>query len=171
MGSQKRFFSLEHFREWMEQIYLRKWVSGEGKRLDSENKHIFYTLGYLLFHHAAPGVLEFVESERIHTRPISAGIRALLWMHHKLSVVICEQYVSNMCIWVWDIVWTDTLGLAGLQLVFTDTSPSFLLWLNSDNYSFETHKGSPHLQICHQMTFNSSFQIDTNLFMSANILV
>lgn len=41
MGSQERFFSLEHFREWMERIYFRKWVSGEGKRLDSENKHIF----------------------------------------------------------------------------------------------------------------------------------
>lgn len=25
----------------MEPIYFRKWVSGEGKRLDSENKHIF----------------------------------------------------------------------------------------------------------------------------------
>lgn len=39
----------------MEQIYFRKWVSGEGKRLDSENKHIFfYKLGYLLFRYAAP---------------------------------------------------------------------------------------------------------------------
>ena len=61
MGSQKHFFSLEHFREWMVQIYFRKWVSGEGKRLDSENKHIFYTLGYLLLHHAAPGVHESVD--------------------------------------------------------------------------------------------------------------
>lgn len=42
MGSQKLFFSLEHFREWMEQIYFRKWVSGEGKRLDLENKHILH---------------------------------------------------------------------------------------------------------------------------------
>ena len=47
----------------MEQIYFRKWVSGEGMRLDSENKHIFYTLGYLLLHHAAPGVPESVDGE------------------------------------------------------------------------------------------------------------
>lgn len=47
----------------MEQIYFRKWVSGEGKRLDSENKHIFYKLGYLLLHHAAPGVPESEDSE------------------------------------------------------------------------------------------------------------
>ena len=34
----------------MERIYFRKWVSGEGKRLSSENKHIFYKLEYLLLY-------------------------------------------------------------------------------------------------------------------------
>lgn len=64
MGSQKRFFSLEHFWEWMEQIYFRKWVSGEGKKLGSESKHIFYKLGYLLLYHKAPGAPESVDSVR-----------------------------------------------------------------------------------------------------------
>lgn len=62
----------------MEQIYFRKWVSGEGKRLDSENKHIFfYKLGYLLLHHEAPGAPESVDSEINHIRNISAGITVL----------------------------------------------------------------------------------------------
>lgn len=55
----------------MEQIYFRKWVSGEGKRLDSENKHIFYKLGYLLLHHAAPGVPRSVDREIKHIRHLS----------------------------------------------------------------------------------------------------
>lgn len=61
----------------MEQIYFRKWVSGEGKRLDSENKHIFYKLGYLLFHHAGSGAPESVDSEINHIRHSSAGITVL----------------------------------------------------------------------------------------------
>lgn len=70
----------------MEQIYFRKWVSGEGKRLDSENKHIFYKLGYLLLHHAAPGVLESVDSEINHIRPIAAWIHRVQCMFNCCNV-------------------------------------------------------------------------------------
>ena len=33
--------SFQLFIEWMKWIYLRKWVSGEGQQLDSQNQHIF----------------------------------------------------------------------------------------------------------------------------------
>lgn len=57
----------------MERIYFRNWVSCEGKRFDSQNKHIFCTLTYLLLYHTPPGVLHSILGVMYHQVCLSLG--------------------------------------------------------------------------------------------------
>lgn len=122
-AARSTFSSLEDLKEWMELIYFRKWVSGEGKRLDSENKHIFYTLGCLLFYHAAPGV----DGEMM---PVSAWMKLLHWVHCLFTYVMHQ-----------------TQSHAGMQLLGWQHSLTLAPCFGFHNNSFKKYRDGSDLQI------------------------
>ena len=61
--------SFQLFREWMKWIYLRKWVSGEGQQLDSQNQHIFVRMFVI-----SPCPPPLIQSGRFSTSAACLGV-------------------------------------------------------------------------------------------------